>query len=414
MLLSASQGDGQQGMGEDIWELSRAVLSQLLDNCEVMKYPILKAFSENLVSSSVSLRPSFLAALLEQSRQGHEKTEVEQFLNSPDNPHRQDGGGAERAVISVKMQVLVGGKFLVVQNSRDPEGCFLCMVTNKGFYIIDATAPGFPTDPTVVQFRTFVDMTRLIKGQAPQALFVGWTTGSSDEQLNEQFMTLICYSENHRDELFMKLHQLSEPPGGNVRHRALTQNDSNFRLVLESKVEQTPLLKAFVRVDDKLELAVLGESRLFLISVNFEFWTPPLEDTEEEAEDAAVEDENMPQAKKGAGRQEGTEADKVKERRTRAIMRFESGLPGDSQNMSAYMMRLKENPRELRDLERTDFFYSEKQPRMALVFGDEEVDMVFLDDTTRERWRRSLAKLLEMEESPNWSHPHEGAHSLTQ
>jgi len=389
MLIQDSQppqGEGAQGMGEEMWELSRSVLSQLLDTCHSMKHPILKVFSENLVTSSVSLRPSFLSALLAQSRQSFEESVVSTFLNSEGNPHRQaGGGGVEKVIMSVKTQVLVSGTPLVVFDYSHPEACFVCMLTNKGLHLVDITSPGYPETPTIVQIRRYADMTRLVKGEATQVLHIGWVVGDgfAQESVTEQFMTLICHSEPQRNELFSKLQVLSEPPGGNYRHRAVVQSDVLFRTAMETKVPEATLLTAFVLVERRLEFFILGEGRLYQCNVHFDRWLPPKISGE-------GEDKDKEEAEEG-GNAEGSEADQTAHRRLRATETFESGITqGDLEKNVPNLISFVQPQRELARLEQVAF-YRDRQPRTALFFRDDDtVELVFFDDTTRERWRKSL------------------------
>jgi len=424
MLINDSKPaqDGSEGMGEEMWELSRLVLSQMLDGCKKMKYPILRAFSENLVSSHVSLRPSFLSALLAESRQGYEKTQVENYLNSELRSEKLAGGrggGVERVVMSVKVHVVVSGTPLVVHDARHSEACFVCMVTNKGLYVIDATASSYPERPSIVQQKGLDDMTRLVKGEASQVLSIGWIASGWGEYdaslLNEQFMTLICHSEVQREELFSTLHVLSEPPGGQFRHRVLIQSDSVFRAAIENTLAESASLMAFVLAEARLELFILSDGHVYQCAVHFGRWQPPYEDdTEEQAQqdDSPSGADASAQANKPGGGT-GSEADAIAARRLKARMRFESSLPGGVERQSK-LITLSHPPRPLAQLDKVAF-YPDKQPRMALFFETETVEVVFLDDTTRERWRKCLmAQLGRLGEGSSWSRSYEGQPALTQ
>merc|ERR1712032_1464991 len=54
-------------------------------------------------------------------------------------------------------------------------------------------------------------------------------------------------------------------------------------------------------------------------------------------------------------------------------------------------------------------FYPDKTPRVGLVFGRKVVTMLFLDDMSREIWRKTLlAQLSKIDEDATWARSYEG------
>jgi len=281
---------------------------------------------------------------------------------------------------------------------------------------VDVTAPGYPENPCIVQQREFDDLTRLVKVES-QTLVIGWVVKVRGREPTEQFMILICHSESERHHLLGKLHALSEPAGGRYKHRAPLQHDLFMRQAFEHKIQDPILVVSFVAGNDgsnggtaeSLPCFVLSESNLYEFRVRWDKWCPPME---EDVNDVDASDDELPKVvdvepvkpskHQNPGQQgqqadqqalalvpaRGSEADAIVERRLEARMRYEETERQVADKViNNLLFMVQERP--LEELTRVAF-YPERRPRMELFCENRTVELVFLDDITRENWRRNL------------------------
>jgi len=426
----------------EIWELGREVLSQVLESCAKMRYDILELFSSALVTGSMTIRPYFLSALLQQTTQGEERQQLDDHFKSDTAVQRHrlqktvlasfaSTDTFERTLKSFRAEVYINGIQVPVEDSSVKDPSLYCVVSSKGFYIIDATSPGFPEKPKISRYRQFCDMTRLVRGAPHQMLCIGFASDGGVE--TEDFFILVCHRETDRNEVLGLLHALSAPPGGNYFHRVPLQTDPLFRQALEEINAETALLVTFAEVPVNQSVADLGpfgatrESAIFVLSetelssfrVKFEKWSPLAEERRglEEGDDEGAEEEPTTTM----GRQALADTDtQRKPLDVNAILKH--GEDADStfaENLTKQrqLIRRPPNPdsaaavesllysqrkRELKKLQKVAFA-PDKRPKMILSFSDGSENMMFFDDTTRESWRRLLMKqLCRLDSAENW------------
>ncbi|CAE8583480.1 unnamed protein product, partial [Polarella glacialis] len=202
----------QSGSVEDadaITDLCRKVLVVLLDLCPKVKDELIQILC-SLLAVNVSMGPAFMSDLLEEARRSVGAGHLEKTKGFPKSrimlDNSPDDSGPERALLTMKTEVYWNGDHLRVENPAHSTPCMNFIVTNKGLYIVDPTAYGYPMkNPSVVKHHGFVEITRLVKGHIGQELYLGLGSESGG---HEEFMMIICHRSRERDQLLGKLHQL--------------------------------------------------------------------------------------------------------------------------------------------------------------------------------------------------------------
>jgi len=444
-MSSSSDDKSREDMEQanQMWELLRVTMSALLDKCPPMKYDIFMMFSSHVVNGSPSLRQSFLSGVLTQMKQAEDKSKLQQGLGDislmpepePMLPIANKVEGPERTVAYARCEVLIvtypprPSSWIQVQDPSSSTPFLACVVSNKQLMILDASAAGYPKNPTFVQQRDLRDLTRIIRGVANQVIYVGLLSRRAGEGeadgLTEEFMVLLCHRESDRSEILGALHSLSVVPGGDIYSRVPLQTDQIFRKALDTIVVDAPMLMTFAMHEvngvSELRLFVLTANQFYEITVSFENWFPADQNPEEagsESDKEVAEDDLSKQAESGTGGSKHKKGDEE------AML---AGIFGGVGETSGAAKRLKQqidevmkgkkrarnhpknvgdeqveiilkvsppgapiNPRRMAVLEKLAF-YPDDIPKMALNFEDgDKVTMVFFDDATRETWKRTL------------------------
>lgn len=459
-----------QGMSS-LYEWATQVLAQLLDHCPSMKYSVLELFGNTMVSGSMPLRQSFVTGILARTTRSKEKVSVEAALNNMDtNTSRPSAvllGDAddlkssepERTLSCANVDVFIcegdgrsGGYYYYPTDTSKPGACFNLVLTNICLYLVDTTAKGYPDRPTMKDSRRYCDMTRVVKGHLAQVLILGFAVrGRPTSTLCEEFMIIICHRETDRNDLVSALIQLSQPEGGTFADRVPLQQDKFLKHALLNHVTELIIRCSLLLrgVGGPLRLFVLSEGNIYEFEVRFENWVPtPTEDDDDDVEDDGDEDlligpssrlpEMPPDSKKGKPRKlteytafhqltaiedaaglakERSTAEDISKGREDARNNRRNVLATSSIERAREMLLVACNEPPLpqawplNSLERVAFF-PDGMPKMALTFktdrGNVDVPMLFLDDTTREQWRRGLmAQLSKNQASDSWVRSYE-------
>jgi len=419
-----------------IWELLRILIAAVLDKCQKMKYDILMVFSGYMVTGSKAMRQSFLAGLLQQMKQSEERAKIQAAfgemvvpVKEPILPMRGHSDTAEKTVAFARCEVILNGARRALNSTSAPHPFLAAVVTNKNLLIIDASKPGYPQNPSVVEARPLSDITRIVRGVPSQVVYVGWMKkiiGVSDNY-DEEYMVIICHRESDRKLIIGALHELSIPKGGSQEHRVPLQMDNTFKKALENQVTEQMLMISFANSlnsdygDYTLKLYVLSETQLYEFHVKFENWAPGAEpedaDTDSGAEDSddGGAANNQAEKKKKGGKTEEVAALGGKSSpdleacleicRQRKKARDKSdGSPGPAEGGDFDLIVASHAGRQLTTLEKVAF-YPDKRPKMCLTFtgtgwsgSKEAVTMIFFDDMSRETWRQAVIGQLQKQD----------------
>jgi len=429
-----------------ISDLSRVMIALLLDKCPKLQYEIFTVFSTHMIEGTEAVRLSFLTSLLQQMKQAAAKAQLQEAMEQQQAAEEAEGAallaqqeGSERAVLYVRAEVIWCGRRISPVNTSHPTPFLAALATTKNVHIVDMSAGGYPTDPTMALSLVHLDMTRIVKCRAAQVLFIGYMKRhpTTHEVIGEDIMAVVCHREGDRNELLGTLHALSQPKFGDARHRVPLQGDRLTKGALNNKVTEPILLTCIVDDDEPTRespcprMYVLSDTQLYTLEVRFGNWIPTrdedagLSSSEEEDLDSADDDAA---AISGAGKQAQLEAASsgLGERKQKHGKRQEAqSTLGDSAGAEAGAHVDEKRAQELTKLRRDArsaavarnaqtgellgevaparallgldkvAFTPDQRPKMLLVFSSEHIEVTFFDYGSREIWKRTLLGLLQ-------------------
>jgi len=439
-------------LGDQLWDTLKVLISALLDQCPKMKYDVFLIISRNVVTGKSPVRQSFLQGVLQQMKQSEQAKKLNCFAPPPKTTAIADRTDAvamepltqekERTVAFAQVECFGTDKqWLKVSNPSSQNPFLALVVTNKALMVIDASVDGYPENPSIVPgtHRDVVEMTRIVKGATNQVFYVGLAKNGWDG--GEEFMVFICHRETERNGLISTLRAQSIPKGVPQFFKVPVYVDVVFKKAMEDQsIETNFLMATYIMCEEKgeqsLQLFVLSEANLWEIRTNFEKWMPPDVAIAEEigsdsggeesgGEDGGMkgevganarkkaEDEQMLGAIFSGGVQsdparrqaEELHANRKKARSKGTGQKMEDALAGDGEEGLLVNIHAENNGAiRIDDLEKVAF-YPDHPPRMALTYGSEDgshlerLVLVFLDEFTKEFWKRHIIRLLQKKTS---------------
>eukprot|EP00927_Polykrikos_kofoidii_P047019 TRINITY_DN41113_c0_g1_i1.p1 TRINITY_DN41113_c0_g1~~TRINITY_DN41113_c0_g1_i1.p1 ORF type:complete len:1734 (+),score=288.09 TRINITY_DN41113_c0_g1_i1:173-5203(+) len=447
-----------------ILDYSRKVLSIILECVPRFEHMISKTIATAIVTGGVQMRRAFLASILlktharselrtlEVALHAHALSLLEGAFDAAKSTLKIGAGeeGSEKAIVATIVEAFPA-------NDRAPHAAYMaadkvsCVVTNRAMYLLDASAPGHPHDPRVLLRADLADITRIMHGGSPQHLVVSLhcnniinieTTGPV------QHIALVCHVEQDRHELVSALHLASSVPCGDVRDDVPVCGDGFFLETLHDRIAETIVLTSFGRRNNELCFFVLTDMSMHDFTVNFSSWYP-VEGRAGDDESLGDDDIASKPLKRSGGKAapstNGTLLANVYGGTSSAeVGGAAGGIPGDDdageESSATYLamkageisdrrrvcrvaadaiteaamkdgsitwarqnlLRRKSAPRPLRNLERVAFT-PDMMPKLHLGFGlGDSLTICFLDDMTRDSWRRQLMATLSKDAGDNW------------
>lgn len=429
--------------GEDrreVFDHIRVVFTRVLDSGDqANKDDLLEVFAESLVFGRQETCTAFLTDMLETTRARADRVLLEKYIKEENPACRAEPHflpaivpGREVVLDSFPVNVFMNFEAMKVQDPGNKDAGFQCVISNKCFYIVDTSVSGYPEKPEIVEVRHHCDMTRMFRGGTNQDLHAAWAIGEALRS-QEDWLSLVCHNMGQRDAVLGMLRVCSQPPDGKDVHRVPLYYDPGFEHALKACVRGKVSRVCYVESSEgDLEILAAVEARvadsrevvleLYELKMDLRNWKIPhkkkreqvkedeVDDAEERAEDLLEQNAAGGDAATGGGTAEGGDgmlvptAEAVQTaRRNIAVHQDEAWrLAGER---AGPLLECRQPAKQLHQLAEASF-YPGRRPPMQLVFGDQsQVCINFLDDLTKDEWRRFL------KDAMDWS-THEAAGSI--